>query len=91
VDLNIVGTWELPQKGGAWVLEVHRDGTYKFHSEAGDGVAPNAGIFSASNGRWALQATNGYADGGTYLFPPPDTWIATGKFGTLLGVSVAPR
>ena len=65
--------------------------TYKFHSEAGDGVAANAGIFSASNGRWALQATNGYADGGTYLFPPPDTWIATGKFGTLLGVSVAPR
>jgi hypothetical protein len=82
VDRHIVGTWELPQKGGTWVLEIHRDGTYKFHSEAGDGVAPNAGTFSASSGRWSLQATNGYADGGTYLFQPPDTWIATGKLGT---------
>jgi hypothetical protein len=82
VDPNIVGTWKLPQKGGTWVLEIHRDGTYRFHSEAGDGVAPNAGTFSASSGRWSLRATNGYADGGTYLFQRPDTWIATGKHGT---------
>lgn len=82
VDPNIVGTWELAQRGGTWVLEIHRDGTYKFHSEAADGVAPNAGTFSANNGRWSLSATNGYADGGTYLFQPPDTWIATGKLGT---------
>jgi hypothetical protein len=82
VDRNIVGTWELPQKGGIWVLEIHRDGTYKFHSEAADGVAPNAGTFSARGGRWSLLATSGYTDGGTYLYQPPDTWIATGKLGT---------
>jgi hypothetical protein len=81
LDPNVVGTWELAQKGGKWVLEIHRDGTYKFHSEAADGVAPNAGSFSASSGRWSLKATNGYADGGTYLFQGTDTWIATGKLG----------
>jgi hypothetical protein len=91
VDPNIVGTWELPQKGGTWVLEIHRDGTYRFHSEAGDGVAPNAGTFSANNGRWSLSATNGYADGGTYLFQSPDTWIATGKLGTAAWRHRGPR
>jgi hypothetical protein len=82
VDPNIVGTWELPLKGGPWVWEILRDGTYRFHSEARDGVAPHAGTFSASNGHWSLKATNGYTDGGTYLFQPPDTWIATGQLGT---------
>ncbi|HXW14411.1 MAG TPA: hypothetical protein VEN79_07860 [Terriglobia bacterium] len=81
VDPNLVGTWELPQKGGIWVLEIHRDGTYKFRSEADDGVAPNAGTFSASNGRWSLKAKSGYADSGYYLFQPPDIWIAKGQLG----------
>ena len=49
---NIVGTWELPLAGGPWVLEVFGNGTYRFHSEAQDGVASNAGTFSASNGYW---------------------------------------
>lgn len=82
VDPHIVGTWELAQASGIWVLEIHRDGTYRFHSEGGNGAAPNAGTFSASNGHWALRATNGYADGGTYVFQPPGTWIATGNLGT---------
>jgi hypothetical protein len=41
----------------------------------------NAGVFSASNGHWWLRATNGYTDG-TYIFQPPDIWIATGRLGT---------
>ena len=82
VDPNTVGTWELPLKGGPWVWEIHRDGTYKFHSEAGDGAAAHAGIFSASNGHWSLKATSGYTDSGTYVFQAPDTLIATGQLGT---------
>jgi hypothetical protein len=82
VDPNTVGTWELPLKGGPWVWEIHRDGTYRFHSEARDGAPAHAGTFSASNGHWSLKATTGYTDSGTYLFQPPDTLIATGQLGT---------
>jgi hypothetical protein len=82
VDPNIVGTWELPLKGGLWVLEIGRDGTYKFHSEGGDGALPHAGKFSAGNGQWSLTATSGYTDAGYYLYQAPDIWIATGHLGT---------
>jgi hypothetical protein len=78
VDPDTVGTWEIQLAGGPWVLEVFGNGTYSFHSEAQDGVASNAGTFSASNGHWSLKASNGYTDGGTYSFQSPDTWIATG-------------
>jgi hypothetical protein len=82
VDPKTVGTWKLPLKGGDWVWEIHRDGTYRFHSEAGDGAPSHAGTFSASNGHWVLKATSGYADSGTYVFQAPDTLIATGQLGT---------
>jgi hypothetical protein len=82
VDPHTIGLWELSLKGGRWVWEISRDGTYKFHSEATDGVESHAGTFSASAGRWSLRATNGYTDEGTYIFQPPDTLIATGHLGT---------
>ena len=82
VDPHTVGTWELPLKDGPWVWEIHRDGTYRFHSEARDGAPPHGGTFSASNGHWSLKATTGYTDSGTYLYQPPDTLIATGQLGT---------
>ena len=78
IDPNVVGTWEMPLAGGLWVLEVFGNGTYRFHSEAQDGVASNAGTFSANNGHWSLKASNGYTDGGTYSIQSPDVWIATG-------------
>jgi len=81
VDPNTVGTWELRLKGGPWVWEIHSDGTYSFHSEAGDGVPPHSGTFSARNGLWSLKATTGYTDQGTYLVQPPDTLIARGRLG----------
>ena len=81
VDPHTIGTWQLSMSGGRWLWEVARDGTYKFHSEAADGVAPHAGTFSASAGHWSLRATNGYADCGTYTFQPPGTLIATGYLG----------
>jgi hypothetical protein len=82
VDPDTVGTWKLALQGGPWVWQIRRDGTYSFHSEAGDGAPQHAGAFSASNGHWSLKATNGYTDGGTYLFQRPDTLIAAGKLGT---------
>jgi hypothetical protein len=81
VDANLVGTWQLPFKGGPWVLTIGRDGTYKFHSEARDGAPSRSGSFSASNGQWSLKSNDGYADAGYYLFQAPDIWIATGKLG----------
>ncbi len=81
VDPNLVGTWELPFKDGPWVLNIRRDGTYKFHSEARDGAPPHAGAFSANQGHWSLKATTGYTDAGNYLFQSPNIWIATGQLG----------
>jgi hypothetical protein len=81
VDPKTVGTWKLPLKGGDWVWEIHRDGTYGFHSEAGDGVPSHAGTFSASNGHWVLKATTGYTDSGTYV-------LRLGSWGLRLGVSL---
>jgi hypothetical protein len=81
VDPNLAGTWEVPFKGGPWVLEIARNGTYKFHSEAKDGVPSNTGTFSASDGHWSMKAKTGYADAGDYLFQAPNVWIATGKLG----------
>ena len=82
VDPRTVGVWKLPFKGGPWVWEIRRNGTYKFHSEARDGVPPHEGKFAASNGSWLLKATSGYADAGTYRFRGRDIWIATGHLGT---------
>lgn len=81
VDPNLVGTWNLPFKNGPWVWDISGEGTYKFHSEAGDGAPSHAGAFSASNGQWSLMATTGYADHGLYLFQAPNIWMATGQLG----------
>jgi hypothetical protein len=82
VDPDTVGVWELPMKDGVWVWDIRRDGTYVFHSEAGDDAPPHAGTFSASNGHWSLKSTTGYTDSGTYVYQLPDTLIATGQLGT---------
>jgi hypothetical protein len=82
VDSNLVGKWLLPRPGGNWVLEVFGNGKYEFHSEAKDHVAAHAGAFAAGKGQWSMNATNGYIDGGPYVFQPPDIWIAEGHLGT---------
>lgn len=67
---------------GRWVWEIGPHGTYEFHSEAPDGAASHAGTFSAKDGRWSLQATSGYTDGGAYNFQSPGNLVATGRLGT---------
>jgi hypothetical protein len=81
VDPRLVGSWELPLKGGPWVMEISSHGSYKFHSEAEDGVPSHEGKFSASNANWSLRATSGYTDAGFYVYQAPDIWIATGRLG----------
>jgi len=81
VERNVIGTWELPREGGSWFLDIRGDGTYSFRSEARDGAQPHAGTFTAVNGVWSLKATNGYADGGSYVYQAPDTWIEMGHLG----------
>jgi hypothetical protein len=83
LDPNLVGTWELPFKGGPWVLEIQSNGTYKFHSEANDSVPPSTGRFSAGNGHWSLSARNGNADFGDYLYQAPAVFVATGQHGAV--------
>ena len=83
VDPDLAGTWELPFKQGPWVLEIKSDGTYKFHSEAKDGVAGASGTFAAQGGQWSLKAKTGYSDFGDYKFQAPDVFIAAGQHGAV--------
>ena len=84
IDSSIVGTWMINMNPGRWVWEIGAHGTYEFHSEAPDLAPTHAGLITAANGKWTLQATAGIADsdGGTYQLPGPDTMVMTGKLGT---------
>ena len=84
LDSNLIGTWQLPVKGGNWVWEIASDGTYRFHSEVPDGTPSHAGVFTAGKWQWSLAATTGlpgYTDKGQYLFQAPNIWMAKGKLG----------
>ena len=83
VDPNLVGTWELPLKGGLWVLTINANGTYAFRSDAHDGVQAHAGSFAASNGAWTMKAKTGYAGSGNYLYQAPNIFIATSQLGAV--------
>jgi hypothetical protein len=82
LDPNTVGKWQLTVPGGLWILDIHLDGTYAFHSEANDNAPSHSGRFFASNGVWALQSSTGISDGGGYTFQGHDTFVATGHLGT---------
>ena len=81
VDPNLVGTWEMPMKGGLWVLTINANGTFAFHSDTHNGAQAQAGSFAASNGAWTMKAKTGYTDSGNYLYQAPNIFIATGKLG----------
>jgi hypothetical protein len=83
VDPRMVGTWELLINPGNWIWRVAANGTYEFHSEAGDGAPTHAGTFTASQDHYTLHAINlSWDDTGTYAFQGPDTVVAKGKLGT---------
>jgi hypothetical protein len=83
VDPNLVGLWKLDVGSGIWVWQISANGTYTFHSEALDGTAPHAGTFTASNGKYTLDATSTHWDDqGTYAMQGPAAVSMTGKLGT---------
>ncbi len=82
IDPATLGAWILTMPRGHWIWVTRDDGSYDFHSEASDGAPSHHGRFDASNGRWSLQATNGYTDGGTYEILPSGAFVATGRLGT---------
>jgi hypothetical protein len=91
VESNLVGVWEFFINPGRWLLEIGRNGTYTFQSEAADGAAANMGTFTANNGRWTMHATSLTSDdGGTYKYQAPGTLIMTGKLGTGTWRRIAP-
>ena len=83
VDPKLVGVWELPLKGGLWVLTISANGAYTFRSDAHDGVPPHSGAFAASGSDWTMKAKTGYAGSGNYLYQAPDVFIATSKLGAV--------
>ncbi len=90
VDPALVGLWKLDVGSGIWVWKISANGTYQFHSEALDGTAPNAGTFTASNGKYALHATSTtWDDLGTYTMQGSAAVSMTGKLGTGTWVRIA--
>ncbi|MFZ0337053.1 MAG: hypothetical protein WAL45_03415, partial [Terracidiphilus sp.] len=83
VDPALVGLWKLNVGSGIWVWQISANGTYEVHSEALDGTLPNAGTFTASNGKYTLHATSTtWDDLGTYSMQGPAAVSMTGKLGT---------
>jgi hypothetical protein len=85
LDPGTVGTWALTLPQGKWIWEIGAGGTYTFHAETQKTYEPShAGRFSASRGKWSLEATAGGfpdVDGGTYVLQGPNIMSMTGKYG----------
>jgi len=84
IDPQLVGEWFIDMNPGRWIWEIGSGGTYQFHSEAPDLAPTHAGLISAADGKWTLNATAGVADsdGGTYQILGRDKVTMTGKLGT---------
>ncbi|MFT3731033.1 MAG: adenylate/guanylate cyclase domain-containing protein [Hyphomicrobium sp.] len=82
IDPATLGAWVLTVPRGHWIWVTRDNGTYDFHSEASDGAPSHHGRFDASNGKWSIQATSGYTDGGSYEVLPSGAFVATGRLGT---------
>jgi len=90
VDPGVVGLWKLSVVSGIWICQFSADGAYTFHSEATDNTSPNAGTFSASNGKYTLHAiTMLWDDLGTYTMQGSGVMVMTGKLGTGTWVRIA--
>jgi hypothetical protein len=90
VDPNLVGLWKLNVSSGIWVCQFSANGAYTFHSEALDKTPPNAGTFTAANGKYTLHAiTMLWDDQGVYILQGSGAMVMTGKLGTGTWVRIA--
>lgn len=82
VDPALVGLWELNVNSGIWVWQITANGFYTFHSEAPDKTPTHNGVFSASNGKYTLNAYNmQWLDQGTYTMQGSSAATMIGKLG----------
>ena len=83
VDPALVGLWALNVSSGIWVWQISANGTDTSHSEATDGTLPQAGTFTASNGKYTLHSiVSQWDDLGTYTMQGTTAMVMTGKLGT---------
>jgi len=83
VDPALVGLWALNVSSGIWVWQISANGTDTSHSEATDGTLPQAGTFTASNGKYTLHSiVSQWDDQGTYTMQGTTAMVMTGKLGT---------
>jgi len=83
VDPALVGLWALNVNGGIWVWQISANGTDTSHSEATDGTLPQAGTFTANNGKYTLHSiATQWDDLGTYTMQGTTAMVMTGKLGT---------
>ena len=85
MDPACVGTWTLGvrNEAGAWTLSwsIHADGTYGSSAKGPAPLPEETGTMQARSGKWAVKASGGRSDGGTYEPADKDTLVATGKVG----------
>jgi hypothetical protein len=90
VDPNLVGLWKLNVSSGIWICQFSANGAYTFHSEAPDKTPPNAGTFTAVNGKYTLHAiTMLWDDQGVYTLQGSGAMVMTGKLGTGTWIRIA--
>jgi hypothetical protein len=87
VDSRAVGTWLLyvqnPKGASTWYWEIRDNGNYAFWSEGPGAVPSHSGTLRIADGKWTLSSPMAnWNDIGTYQFPNPNTFAATGKLGT---------
>jgi hypothetical protein len=90
VDSVLVGLWKLNVTSGIWVWQIAANGFYTFHSEAPDKAPTHNGTFTASNGKYTLNAFNmQWVDQGTYTMQGSTAVLMIGKLGKGTWVKIA--
>jgi len=82
VEAAAIGRWTMKVGASTWYWELKANGTYSSWA-VGAQPGSHSGTVTVADGRWTLNATTmNWVDGGTYVFPNPDTFIVTGRLGT---------
>jgi hypothetical protein len=90
VDPALVGMWKLNVTSGIWVWQITANGFYTFHSEAPDKAPTHNGVFTASNGKYSLDAFNmQWVDEGTYTMQGSTAVTMIGKLGKGTWIKIA--
>jgi hypothetical protein len=90
VDPALVGLWKLNVASGIWVWQIAANGFYTFHSEAQDKTPTHSGAFTASNGKYTLNAFSmQWLDQGTYTMQGSTAVTMIGRLGKGTWIKIA--